>query len=166
MIAGKYLYIIILAAILVIAAFYFSLNKLQIQPQPSNQNQREPFYESQPQQQNIETSNQTTESKKYIVEIFSTGFSPRTLRIKVGDSVTWINRDSSPHWPASDLHPTHTLYPGSGIHKCGTPEQSEIFDACRGLAQGESFTFTFKYKGTWNYHDHLNPSLIGTIIVE
>jgi plastocyanin len=104
------------------------------------------------------------QATSFEVIITSSGFSPRILTIKVGDTVTWVNKDSAPHWPASDVHPTHRLYPGSGIEKCGSGE--EIFDACKGLAPGETFSFTFKYKGTWPYHDHLNPGLTGTIIVQ
>jgi plastocyanin len=104
------------------------------------------------------------QATSFEVIITSSGFSPRTLTIKVGDTVTWVNKDSVPHWPASDVHPTHRLYPGSGIEKCGSGE--EIFDACKGLAPGETFSFTFKHKGTWPYHDHLNPGLTGTIIVQ
>jgi plastocyanin len=100
------------------------------------------------------------------IEITSSGFSPSTLTVTTGDTVTFTNRDSSPHWPASNVHPTHTVYPGSGITKCGTAEESGIFDACRGLAQGESWSFTFNEKGTWSYHDHLHPSLGGKIIVQ
>ena len=78
--------------------------------------------------------------------------------------VTFFNEDSNKHWPASAMHPTHTLYPGSGIEKCGTGEK--IFDACKGLEQGESFSFTFNEKGSWKYHDHLSVSSTGTIVVE
>jgi plastocyanin len=104
------------------------------------------------------------QATSFEVLITSSGFSPSTLTIKVGDTVTFINKDSRPHWPASDVHPTHRLYPGSGIEKCGSGE--EIFDACKGLAPGETFSFTFKYRGTWTYHDHLYPYLTGTIIVQ
>ena len=99
------------------------------------------------------------------VEIKSSGFSPQTLQIKQGNRVIFLNKDTSPHWPASAVHPTHTVYPGSSITKCGTNQQSTIFDACKGLSQGESFIFTFNEKGTWKYHDHLNPSSTGTIVV-
>ncbi len=99
------------------------------------------------------------------VEITSSGFSPSTLTINAGDSVVFINKDSKKHWPATDVHPTHEVYPGSDIGKCGSSEESEIFDACRGLEKGEVFTFTFQEKGEWPYHDHLKPITAGTIIV-
>lgn len=72
-----------------------------------------------------------TESGAYTIEITKDGFVPKTLTVHAGDTVRFTNTDTSPHWPASDDHPTHRLYPGSDIAKCGTPEQSGIFDACK-----------------------------------
>lgn len=94
------------------------------------------------------------------VEITSSGFSPNTLTINAGDTVTFVNKDSRSHWPASAVHPTHTVYPESG--GC----IGSKFDACKGLAQSETFSFKFDQKGTWKYHDHLNPGLTGTIVVQ
>lgn len=102
----------------------------------------------------------------YTVEITPTGFMPKTLIIVAGDTVTFVNKDSAPRWPASNMHPVHNTYPGSGLKKCGTDEQSTIFDACKGLEEGEEFTFTFNAKGTWPYHDHLHVSTAGVIIVK
>ena len=101
-----------------------------------------------------------------VIEMTSSGFTPSTLTISKGDTVTWINKDKEEHWPASAIHPYHTVYPGSDIKKCGTAEESTIFDACRGLAEGESYSFTFNSVGTWGYHDHLTGGLFGKIIVE
>ena len=103
-------------------------------------------------------------SDTMVVKITSSGFEPKMLTVKAGTMVTFVNGDSNKHWPASAMHPTHTLYPGSGIEKCGTGEA--IFDACQGLAQGDSFSFTFNEKGSWKYHDHLRVSSTGTVIVE
>ena len=110
------------------------------------------------------TEEVTEDKANNVVKITSSGFEPKTLTVKAGTTVTFVNEDSNKHWPASAMHPTHTLYPGSGIEKCGTGE--EIFDTCKGLAQGESFSFTFNEKGSWKYHDHLKVSSTGTIIVE
>jgi plastocyanin len=63
-------------------------------------------------------------------------------------------------------HPTHEVYPGSSIKKCGTLEQNKIFDACHGLKQGEKCSFVFNEVGEWYYHDHLNPSWKGEIVVK
>lgn len=94
------------------------------------------------------------------VEITPEGFSPATLKVKAGGTVTFVNKDKEPHWPASGMHPTHTHYPEGG--GC----IGSAFDACRGLAEGESYSFTFKERGAWDYHDHLNSGMRGTIIVE
>ena len=100
----------------------------------------------------------------HIIIITANGFTPTTLTVPQGSTITFVNKDSQKHWPASAVHPTHTVYPGSDKKKCGTLEQSKIFDACRGLAQGEEFSFTFNEKGSWNYHDHLT-GFKGIIIV-
>ena len=98
------------------------------------------------------------------VRITENGFEPKTLTVRAGTIVTFVNEDSNKHWPASAMHPTHTVYPGSDIKKCGSGEN--ILDACKGLEQGESFSFTFNEKGSWVYHDHLRTSSTGKIVVE
>ncbi len=100
-----------------------------------------------------------------VVEITSSGFNPKILNVKVGDSVAFMNKDSVEHWPASAMHPTHKVYPGSDIEKCNTAEERNIFDSCRGIAQGGEYKFTFNEKGSWKYHDHLDSRLMGTINV-
>ncbi|MBI2144614.1 hypothetical protein HYU17_05740 [Candidatus Woesearchaeota archaeon] len=102
----------------------------------------------------------------YIVKITAEGFDPGALAIKAGQTVAFVNVDATKHWPASAAHPTHDVYPGSGISKCGTPEAATIFDACTALGQGEAFTFRFDKKGTWGYHDHWTPTMKGTVVVE
>jgi len=109
---------------------------------------------------------ETSPTTEVIIKITANGFEPKEIEIIRGTKVTWINESSKPSWPASDIHPTHRLYPGSGIEKCGTSEQDKIFDACRGLNQGESWSFIFNEVGEWYYHDHLNPSLKGEIVVK
>ncbi len=80
------------------------------------------------------------------------GFDPSELTIPVGTTVVFLNNGQAPHWPASDPHPTHT--------------DLSAFDAKKGLATGESFSYTFTEAGTYGIHDHLNPKAKGTIIVE
>ncbi|MDP2593829.1 MAG: cupredoxin domain-containing protein [bacterium] len=94
------------------------------------------------------------------------GFEPKTITVHAGDTVMFSNDDARERWPASNLHPTHTAYPGSTIEKCGTDEETDIFDACRNIVAGESYSFTFDTPGTWKYHDHLYAQHGGTIEVE
>lgn len=86
-----------------------------------------------------------------IVKITSTGFSPQTVTIKAGDSVTWMNDDTAMHNVSSAPHPTHTAYPPLNLGN---------------IAPGSSKSLTFPTAGTYKYHDHLNPSLTGSVIVE
>lgn len=78
-------------------------------------------------------------------------FEPETLTIKKGATVEFKNMDSVARWPASNLHPTHTIYPQ--------------FDPRQPIDPGQSWSFTFEKAGSWKYHDHLIPSIRGTIIV-
>lgn len=93
------------------------------------------------------------------------GYSPQAVTIKKGSTLTFKNESDNQSWPASAMHPAHTAYPGSDTAKCGTAEQSTIFDACRGLNKGESWSFKFDNAGSWKYHDHLTPSHYGAIEV-
>ena len=115
-----------------------------------------------------ENSEQITENSGNVIEITSSEFAPETLTISKGETVTFINKDTEEHWPASAMHPTHTFYPGSDIAKCFDDEtdKSTLFDSCSGLSEGESWSFTFNEVGSWGYHDHLNANLHGKIIVE
>ncbi len=79
-------------------------------------------------------------------------FIPEMVTIKKGEKVRWINQDTNQHWPASDLHPTHAIYPE--------------FDPLEGVPPGKSWTFAFTKIGTWKYHDHLHPLTRGVIEVK
>src|SRR3989338_7134074 len=95
------------------------------------------------------------------VEMTADAFTPNTLTINAGDTVTWTNKDTNAHWPASAMHPTHEVYPETGGCIGST------FDACKEIAPGESWSFTFNQAGSWKYHDHLNPAgPKGTIVVQ
>lgn len=96
----------------------------------------------------------------------SAGFTPSTVTIKKGDTVEFINQTEADIWPASNAHPSHTNYPGSGLAKCDTGDAQANFDACKKVGAGESWEFTFAEVGTWKYHDHFSPSKEGTVVVE
>lgn len=113
-----------------------------------------------PQTELVANENPTAASAEHQITIAADGFSPKTITIKAGDTITFLNEDANKHWPASAMHPTHNVYPESG--GC----IGSKFDACKGLEQGESFSFTFNEKGSWKYHDHLSVSSTGTVVVE
>jgi plastocyanin len=101
-----------------------------------------------------------------IIDISDSGANPKDITIKNGATVVFKNTGLNQHWPASAIHPTHTVYPGSSIQKCGTADEGTIFDACRGLLSGETWSFTFTNIGEWRWHDHLHLSINGKITVE
>lgn len=80
------------------------------------------------------------------------GFSPSTITIKLGQRVVFKNNGSVPIEPASDDHPSHKDY-------------SE-FDSKNPVPVGGTYEFTFAKRGAWGYHDHLNSSVTGTVVVE
>jgi len=87
-----------------------------------------------------------------VVKFTDNGFEPSTLTINSGDTVKFENESGDDFWPASNVHPTHLLYPG--------------FDAKKPVLPGDSYSFTFEKKGTWGYHNHLTPDVTGTIVVK
>jgi plastocyanin len=95
------------------------------------------------------------------------GYSPKELKIKKGETVTFMNESSQPMWTASAIHPSHTAYPKTDVRNCGneTMMLEMMFDACVGTLVGESWTFQFNEAGSWGYHNHLRPTHTGKIIV-
>jgi len=79
------------------------------------------------------------------------GFSPAVTTVKAGDTVKVTNNSSQELDFDSDPHPTHT-------------DESEL--NVGPIGAGESKTFTVTKTGHWGFHDHLNPSMTGTLDVE
>lgn len=92
------------------------------------------------------------EKKEYVVELREDGFYPRELNIHQGDTVQFETTRSKPFWPASNLHPTHTIYPE--------------FDPQKPIFPTEQWSFQFDKPGQWKYHDHLFPNYRGDIVVQ
>lgn len=85
------------------------------------------------------------------VKITSSGFIPQNITIKKGESVTWINDDTENHTVNSAPHPVHTIYPKLNIGAIKPADKASL---------------SFPDSGSYKYHDHLNPSLIGSVTVE
>ncbi len=85
------------------------------------------------------------------VTVTASGFSPKDVTIKAGDSVTWMNNDSAVHNVSSAIHPTHQVYPPLNLGN---------------IEAGGKVSLKFPTAGTYKYHDHLSPSLTGTVTVE
>lgn len=79
------------------------------------------------------------------------GFDPQHLIVKKGTRVTFVSAGEVGHWPASDLHPSHSIY--------------SDFDPKKVVPAGESWSFTFDKTGEWGMHDHVAPYIVGSIRV-
>ena len=100
-----------------------------------------------------EESAQTEEETSTHEVIYgSLGFVPSTHEIKIGDTVTFKNESGKGMWVASNPHPSHS----------DTPE----FDAGISIANGNSWSFVFTEEGSFSYHNHLNSSQGGKIVVK
>jgi plastocyanin len=99
------------------------------------------------------------------VYLTGSGFTPSSITVQEGETVTWINNASQQMWVGSDRHPTHTEYSGSSLreHCDGGDQTSAAFDQC---STGDQFSFTFEKPGEWSYHNHENPGQTGTVVVE
>lgn len=84
------------------------------------------------------------------VSITSGGFSPSSVGITAGDVVRWTNNDSVTHNVSSDPHPTHTNYTALNLGN---------------IAPSATLTLLFPTAGTYGYHDHLDTSLTGNVVV-
>lgn len=77
------------------------------------------------------------------IKITAKGFSPSSVTINFGDSVTWTNTDTADHQVVAD----------SGAFA------SPI------LKKGQTYSFTFKTAGRFPYHDAIKSSLRGAVRV-
>ncbi|MCK9351997.1 MAG: cupredoxin domain-containing protein [Candidatus Pacebacteria bacterium] len=109
------------------------------------------------------TAASDTSSEVYEVSYSDTGFSPKTITIKAGDTIKFTNNSSGTKmWVASDPHPAHTDYSETprDTHCPDTAENA--FDQC---SDGKAYSFTFDKIGTWEYHNHLLAADRGEVIV-
>ena len=97
------------------------------------------------------SSSFTTGGKSYTIILTSEGFSPDKLTIKKGDTITFKTNMGKPFWPASDIHPTHGIYPE--------------FDPKDAVMPDKTWSYKFEKIGNWRFHDHLAPYYTGTISV-
>src|SRR5438477_7859223 len=78
------------------------------------------------------------------VNIQNSAFAPTTTTIKVGDTVTWTNRDAFSHTSTSD----------TGAWNTGV------------ITAGASGSFTFMSAGTFAYHCSIHSFMRATVIVQ
>lgn len=86
----------------------------------------------------------------HTVSLTSNGFEPKKITIKKGEVVIWTNKSGKEAGLNSDNHPTHKLYPVLNLGEFGN---------------GLSVQARIYRIGELTYHNHLNPSQKGTIVV-
>lgn len=86
-----------------------------------------------------------------MIDLTDAGYSPSTITIAVGDVVTWTNKSAGTATVSSDDHPTHTKYAPLNLGK---------------FEPGSTHSLNFDTAGTYTYHNHLNATQVGTIIVK
>ncbi|MBS1521526.1 MAG: cupredoxin family copper-binding protein [Bacteroidetes bacterium] len=89
------------------------------------------------------TSSGNTPVMAASVSIENFAFSPATVHVKVGGTVTWTNKDSTPH-TATDLN---------GSFDSGS------------LATDKTFTQTFATAGTYTYHCTIHSMMPNATVV-
>jgi plastocyanin len=77
------------------------------------------------------------------VKIANFTFSPQTITVKAGTTVTWTNEDDIPH----------TVVSPPNIRS-------------KPLDTDDKFSFTFTTPGTYKYFCSLHPHMTGTIVVQ
>lgn len=80
----------------------------------------------------------------------NSGFSPSTITVKKGTVVTVVNSSDTEVQFSSDNHPTHRENPEMNLSEIGP---------------GEKASFTADTVGTHGFHDHIDDSKTGTLVV-
>jgi plastocyanin len=71
-------------------------------------------------------------------------FSPATITVKAGSTVTWTNLDDEPH----------TVFSDAGLFRSSA------------LDTKDTFSYKFDKPGTYHYLCTIHPRMMGTIVVE
>lgn len=98
-----------------------------------------------------EVSSDAPSADATVITYTNSGYSPAEITVKSGTTVTIKNESSRNMQFDSDPHPAHT-----------TNEELNV----ETVKPGQTQTFVVKRTGTFGYHNHLNASQTGTIIVE
>jgi plastocyanin len=77
------------------------------------------------------------------VSAINFAFGPSSLSVRVGNRVTFTNRDAA----------THTFTADAGLFNSGN------------VASGQSYVFTFMGTGSFAYHCQIHTYMKGTVIV-
>lgn len=151
--------IIIVAALVIIGSYFLLMGNVQAPSQQANN-------QSSNNSTNQTNNSPTVQNSTHEVMYTDSGYSPAELAIKLGDTVVFINQSSKDVWTASAMHPSHIVYSGTALQQHCPDTSNAAFDECNNSKPGEAWSFTFNKSGIWGYHNHLNASHFGKIVVE
>lgn len=97
------------------------------------------------------TDTATPTGSEAVITYSDSGYSPSSVTVKAGDKVIIKNTSSRSMQFDSDPHPAHTTNPELNVGA---------------VSPGQEMSFVVDTKGTFGYHNHLNASQKGTIIVQ
>jgi plastocyanin len=95
---------------------------------------------------NLVANAQQTAPASAEVKIDNFSFTPATLTVAVGTTVTWTNRDDIPHTVVSTDDPKAF--------------KSKVLDT------DEKFSYTFTKAGAYPYFCSVHPKMTGTVVVK
>jgi plastocyanin len=85
-------------------------------------------------------------------------FAPNPLNAKVGDTVTWTNKDTIFHTVTSGTGPSDTTH--------GKEFDSGLSGPTALTTQGKTFSHKFMTAGEFPYFCQLHPTMIGKVVVK
>lgn len=85
------------------------------------------------------------------ITLTTSGFAPQNITVKAGTEVVWTNNSGGTAAINSANHPTHLVYPPLNLGN---------------FANGETLSLVFDQPGTYKYHNHLDASQAGIVVVE
>ena len=144
---GLWIILIIVFAALIVAGFLIFSGNNQYSPDQIQGQGTQTGGVNEAPENNTQTGPSANENQPqtYAASINGFAFSPYTLTVKVGDTVTWTNRDSASHTVTSD----------SG---------NELDSSS--LGKGATYSHTFMQTGTFDYHCKFHSGMTGKVIVE
>lgn len=96
-----------------------------------------------------------------VVSYDGASFSPAEVTVRKGGTVTFTSTGAN-MWVASGPHPEHTGYDGTSRSAHCAAGAASSFDQC---GTGASYSFTFDKAGTWPYHNHVDATKFGRVVV-
>jgi len=144
----------IVCIILIFIVFYFLMHSSKTQTSISAINSSTGIVSTSTNATTTQTATKVSTTKKVssskvlsghvYISIINSVYTPKTITIKSGTTVTWTNKDSIVHTVTADN---------------GGPTSNE-------LGKGESYSYKYNVKGIFGYHCSIHSTSTGTVIVQ